>query len=224
MIVGKHINRYYLKYGWLLVLGLAALITVDYLQLEVPRIYQLIINGVSTGQVELDGVMHTFDLNILLDHICMPMVGIILAVVFGRFAWRACFFGTAIRVETDLRDRMFDNARRLSREYYQVNKVGSLMSLFTNDLDTVQECFGWGIMMLCDALFIGVLAVVKMWRMDPLLTIFSLIPMFFLLASATLLGKYMMEKWDIRQEAFSKLSDFSQESYSGIAVIKAFGK
>ena len=224
MIVGKHINRYYLKYGWLLVLGLAALITVDYLQLEVPRIYQLIINGVSTGQVELDGVMHTFDLNILLDHICMPMVGIILAVVFGRFAWRACFFGTAIRVETDLRDRMFDNARRLSREYYQVNKVGSLMSLFTNDLDTVQECFGWGIMMLCDALFIGVLAVVKMWRMDPLLTIFSLIPMFFLLASATLLGKYMMEKWDIRQEAFSKLSDFSQESYSGIAVIKAFVK
>jgi len=224
VIVGKHINRYYLKYGWLLVLGLAALITVDYLQLEVPRIYQLIINGVSTGQVELDGVMHTFDLNILLDHICMPMVGIILAVVFGRFAWRACFFGTAIRVETDLRDRMFDNARRLSREYYQVNKVGSLMSLFTNDLDTVQECFGWGIMMLCDALFIGVLAVVKMWRMDPLLTIFSLIPMFFLLASATLLGKYMMEKWDIRQEAFSKLSDFSQESYSGIAVIKAFVK
>ena len=224
MIVGKHINRYYLKYGWLLVLGLAALITVDYLQLEVPRIYQLIINGVSTGQVELDGVMHTFDLNILLDHICMPMVGIILTVVFGRFAWRACFFGTAIRVETDLRDRMFDNARRLSREYYQVNKVGSLMSLFTNDLDTVQECFGWGIMMLCDALFIGVLAVVKMWRMDPLLTIFSLIPMFFLLASATLLGKYMMEKWDIRQEAFSKLSDFSQESYSGIAVIKAFVK
>ena len=224
MIVGKHINRYYLKYGWLLVLGLAALITVDYLQLEVPRIYQLIINGVSTGQVELDGVMRTFDLNILLDHICMPMVGIILAVVFGRFAWRACFFGTAIRVETDLRDRMFDNARRLSREYYQVNKVGSLMSLFTNDLDTVQECFGWGIMMLCDALFIGVLAVVKMWRMDPLLTIFSLIPMFFLLASATLLGKYMMEKWDIRQEAFSKLSDFSQESYSGIAVIKAFVK
>jgi len=224
VIVGKHINRYYLKYGWLLVLGLAALITVDYLQLEVPRIYQLIINGVSTGQVELDGVMHTFDLNILLDHICMPMVGIILAVVFGRFAWRACFFGTAIRVETDLRDRMFDNARRLSREYYQVNKVGSLMSLFTNDLDTVQECFGWGIMMLCDALFIGVLAVVKMWRMDPLLTIFSLIPMLFLLASATLLGKYMMEKWDIRQEAFSKLSDFSQESYSGIAVIKAFVK
>ncbi len=224
MIFGKHINRYYLKYGYMLLLGLAALIVVDCLQLEIPNLYQMVVNGVSYGQVELDGAVYAFDLDFLLDKICMPMVGIILCVVFGRFLWRAFFFGAAIRVETDLRDRMFDNARHLSREYYQVNKVGSLMSLFTNDLDTVQECYGWGIMMFCDALFMGVLAVSKMWRMDPLLTTLSLIPMVFLLASATLVGRYMMKKWDIRQEAFSQLSDFSQESYSGIAVIKAFVK
>ena len=224
MIFGKHINRYYLKYGWLLLIGLVSLVWVDYLQLEVPEFYQMVINGVSSGAVEVDGVLHTFDLDFLLDRVCMPMVGVILAVVFGRFLWRACFFGAAIRVETDLRDRMFDNARHLSREYYQVNKVGSLMSLFTNDLDTVQECYGWGIMMFCDAVLMGVLAVRKMWRMDPLLTGFSLIPMAFLLASATVVGRYMMKKWDIRQEAFSRLSDFSQENYSGIAVIKAFVK
>ena len=224
MIFGRHINRYYLKFGWLLLLGLVSLIWVDYLQLEIPRFYQMVVNGVSSGFVEVDGVTHSFDLNFLLDQICMPMVGVILAVVFGRFLWRACFFGAAIRVETDLRNRMFDNARNLSREYYQVNKVGSLMSLFTNDLDTVQECYGWGIMMFCDAVFMGVMAVGKMWRMDPLLTGLSLIPMGFLLASATVVGRYMMKKWDIRQEAFSKLSDFSQENYSGIAVIKAFVK
>ena len=224
MIFGKHINRYYLKYGWLLVLGLVSLVWVDYLQLEVPEFYQMVINGVSSGFAEVDGVVYPFDMDFLLDRVCMPMVGVILAVVFGRFLWRACFFGAAIRVETDLRDRMFDNARHLSREYYQVNKVGSLMSLFTNDLDTVQECYGWGIMMFCDAVLMGVLAVRKMWRMDPLLTGFSLIPMAFLLASATVVGRYMMKKWDIRQEAFSRLSDFSQENYSGIAVIKAFVK
>lgn len=98
------------------------------------------------------------------------------------------------------------------------------MSLFTNDLDTVQECFGWGIMMFLDTLLMGVLAIVKMWRMDSVLTLLSLIPMAFLLASATVVGRYMMMKWDVRQEAFSKLSDFSQESFSGIAVIKAFVK
>ena len=224
MIFGKHINRYYLKYGYMLILGLAALTMVDFLQLSIPNLYQMVINGVSQGYVYEDGVRYVFDMDFLLDHICMPMVEIILCVVVGRFLWRVLFFGAAIRVETDLRNRMFDNCKNLSREYYQVNKVGNLMSLFTNDLDTVQECYGWGIMMFCDAVLMGVLAVSKMWRMDPVMTILSLIPMGFLLASATVVGRYMMKKWDIRQQAFSNLSDFSQESYSGIAVIKAFVK
>ena len=98
------------------------------------------------------------------------------------------------------------------------------MSLFTNDLDTVQECYGWGIMMFFDALLMGALSVWRMWGMDPLLTCLSLIPMALLLACATVVGRYMMKKWDIRQEAFSNLSDFAQESFSGIAVIKAFVK
>ena len=224
MIFGKHINRYYLKYAHMLLLGLAALILVDTLQLEIPELYQMVINGTSLGYVTVDGVQAAFDMDFLLDRICLPMVGIILCMVLGRFLWRVCFFGAAIRVETDLRNRMFDNAKNLSREYYQVNKVGNLMSLFTNDLDTVQECYGWGIMMFCDALFLAVLAVRKMWLLDPVLTVFSLIPMGFLLASATVVGKYMMKKWDYRQECFSQLSDFAQESYSGIAVIKAFVK
>ena len=224
MIFGKHINRYYIKYGLWLLAGLAALVVVDVFQLIIPNMYQMIVNGLSTGMVELDGVMVPFDFDFLLDEICMPMVGIIICMVIGRFLWRVCFFGAAIKVETDLRDRMFDNARYLSREYYQVNKVGNLMSLFTNDLDTVQECFGWGVMMFCDALMMGALAVSKMWRMDHMLTVLSMIPMAFLLASSTIVGSRLMKKWDIRQEAFSRLSDFAQESFSGIAVIKAFVK
>ena len=224
MIFGKHINRYYLKYAHMLLLGLAALVTVDYLQLKIPELYQMLINGMNQGFVMADGTRVAFDMAFLLDRICMPMVWVILAMVFGRFAWRVFFFGAAIRVEADLRDRMFDNCRNLSCEYYQTNKVGSLMSLFTNDLDTVQDCYGWGFMMFCDALLLGVLAVVKMWNMDPLLTVFSMVPMVFLLAASTVVGRYMMEKWDYRQECFSQLSDFAQESFSGIAVIKAFVK
>ena len=224
MIFGKHINRYYWKYGWLLLLGLASLMTVDYLQLVIPHLYQMIINGMNQGFVTVDGVQTVFDMDFLLSRICMPMVGVILAMAFGRFLWRIMFFGAAIRVETDLRNAMFDNAKNLSREYYQVNKVGSLMSLFTNDLDTVQECFGWGIMMLFDALMLGVLAVIKMWKMSWVLALLSMIPMALLMGVSTVVGRYMMKKWDIRQAAFSKLSDFSQESFSGIAVIKAFVK
>ena len=224
MLFGKHINRYYRKYAPALILGLLTLLMVDYLQLFIPELYQMVVNGIDKGVVVIDGVSHSFDMVFLLEKICMPMVGVILCMVAGRFLWRVCFFGSAIRVEKHLRDKMFDHAKDLSRQYYQLNKVGDLMSLFTNDLDTVQECFGWGIMMFCDALILGVLAVIKMWRMDMLLTALAMIPMALLLGSATVVGKHMTKKWDIRQEAFSRMSDFSQESFSGIAVIKAFVK
>lgn len=224
MIFGRHINRYYFKYAAWLILGLISLVTVDYMQLEIPKLYRMVINGMNSGSIAVDGVRLAFDMDFLLDRICMPMVGIILAIVFGRFLWRVCFFGAAVRLETDLRDRMFGHIKELSQEYYQVNKVGNLMSLFTNDLDTVQECFGWGVMMFFDTLLMGTLAVGNMWRMDRMLTLLSMIPMALLLAAATVIGRQMMIKWDIRQEAFSRLSDFSQESFSGIAVIKAFVK
>ena len=224
MIFGKNINRYYLKFAPMLLLGLAALVMVDYLQLVIPNLYQMLINGVNNGMVEVDGQMLPFDMNFLLDRLCMPMVGVILAMVVGRFLWRVCFFGVGIRVEKDLRDRMFGHCKDLSRQYYQVNKVGNMMSLFTNDLETVQERFSHGILMLFDALLLGILAIVKMFRMDVMLSSLSMVPMLFLMAAASIIGKRMMKKWEVRQEAFSKLSDFSQESFSGIAVVKAFVK
>ena len=224
MIFGKHINKYYLKYAYMLILGLLALITVDYMQLIIPNLYQMVINGMNQGFVMVDGVRAEFNMDFLLDKICMPMVGVILCMVVGRFLWRVALFGAAIKVEADLRDRMFDHCKDLSREYYQVNKVGNMMSLFTNDLDTVQECFGWGFMMFFDAVFLGLLAILNMLKMNPILTLLSLIPMGFLLASATIIGRRLEKKWDRRQEAYSKLSDFSQESFSGIAVVKAFVK
>ena len=224
MIFGKHINRYYVRYAPWLILGLLALVTVNSVQLVIPKLYRMLINGMNSGMVELEGVAVPFTMDVLLDNICMPMVGVILAMVICRFLWRVCFFGTGIRVEGQLRNRMFDHARKLSREYYQVNKVGDLMSLFTNDLDAVQESFGWGVMMFFDALLLGLLSMVEMWKMDRVLTALALIPMVCLMASSVVLGNHLSKKWDIRQEAFSKLSDFSQESFSGIAVIKAFVK
>lgn len=224
MIFGKHINRYYFKYAFWLLLGLAALMVVDYAQLMVPALYRLVVNGMNTGLAEIDGATQAFDMDFLLDNVCLPLVIIIVLMVFGRFLWRICLFGAAIKVETDVRNAMFDHAKDLSRQYYQVHKVGDLMSLFTNDLDTIQECFGSGFLMFFDAFFLGALSIIKMWRMNWGMTVLSLIPMMLLLAVSSVIGKYMMRKWEIRQQAFSGLSDFSQESFSGIAVIKAFVK
>lgn len=224
MIFGKHINRYYIKYGGILLLGIAALILVDYFQLLLPELYRIVVNGMNGGLVEIDGREVAFTMDVLLDEVCLTTVYIIVVMVVGRFLWRVCFFGAAIRVETDLRNRMFDHCKNLSRDYFQVNKVGNLMSLFTNDLDTIQECFGDGVLMFCDALFLGLLAFYKMWSMDRLLTGFALFPLALLLVIGTIVGKSMTRKWEIRQQAFSDLSDFSQENFSGIAVVKAFVK
>lgn len=224
MLFGKHINKYYLRYAGALLLGVFALVVIDYLQLIVPNLYQLVVNGLNDGEVLFEGQTVPFDMDFLLDEICLPMVFIIVFIALGRFVWRVCFFGSGIKVETDLRRRMFDRSKELSQQYYQVNKVGDLMSLYTNDLETVQDCFSWGIMMFCDALFLCLLALTKMARMDLTLTLLSLIPMAILLISGIITSKYMTIKWERRQEAFSKLSDFSQESFAGISVIKAFVK
>ena len=222
LLFGKHVNRYYLRYGWALLLGVASLVLVDFFQLKMPELYRLTVNGLNEGAVVIDGAVRPFSMDVLLNQICMPMIQVLVAMAIGRFLWRVCFFGTAVAVETDLRGRMFDRCKDLSRPFYEREKVGNLMSLFTNDLETVQDCFGGGILTLADAVLLGSLSLFKMARMSLSLTLFSMLPMILLFFMGWLVGKSMRQKWQIRQEAFSDLSDFSQESFSGIAVIKAF--
>ena len=226
MIFGKHINRYYLKYSPLIILGLLALFFVDTFQLMIPKLYGLIINGINsdTGTVLVDGVEHTFDMNFLLDEICLPMIIIIFVMVFCRFLWRICLFGAGIFLESDLRSRMFDHAKDLSQQYYQTNKVGNLMSYFTNDLQTIHSCFANGLIMFFDALIMCSLAIYKMITLHPILTLFSLVPIIIFLCCSLVIKKYMAIKWRKRQEAFSNLSDHAQETFAGIAVIKAYVK
>ena len=120
MIFGKHINKYYLRYSPMLLLGVLALLLVDYMQLVIPELYRMIINGIENGHV--DGV--PFNMSFLLDKICLPMIFVIIALVIGRFLWRICFFGAGVKLETAIRSQMFDRSKDLSQQYYQVNKVG----------------------------------------------------------------------------------------------------
>ena len=224
MIFGKHVNRYYLKYSPLILLGLIALFLVDSLHLVIPKLYGMVINGIDNGVVVVDGVERAFDMNFLLDEICLPMIIIILIMVLCRFLWRICLFGAGILMETNLRGRMFDHAKDLSQQYYQTNKVGNLMSYFTNDLQTIHNCFANGLLMFFDALIMCTMAISKMIFMHPILALLSLIQIIIFFCCSLIVKKYMSIKWRHRQEAFSNLSDHAQETFAGIAVIKAFVK
>ena len=87
MILGKHINRYYLRYAHMLILGLIALVAVDYLQLEIPALYRMVLQGIGDGFVTVDNVRYTFDMDFVLDFICLPMVQVIILIIIGIEIW-----------------------------------------------------------------------------------------------------------------------------------------
>ena len=216
MLFGKYINKYYLKFSWVLIIGILALIFVDLAQLRIPEIYSTIIDG-------LNGEGTPLTKEVLLS-LCMNMFVIVSIMVLGRFLWRICFYGSATQVSKGIRRKMFNHAKDLPQEFYSKNKVGGLMSLFTNDLSTIEECFGDGVLFLFDALGLGALALYKMFKLNSSLAVLVIIPLCLLILNGLVIGRYMKKKWKTRQEAFSSLSDFSQESFSGISVIKAFVK
>ncbi len=224
MLFGKYINKYYLKYGPLILIGIIALLAIDYMQLRIPVFYRMIVNGINTGFADAEEATIVFDMPFVLENILIPFLIVIAIILAGRFLWRVCFLGAGMSIEADLRYKMFEHSLTLSREYYHTNKVGNLMSLYTNDIEVIQDSFSFGTLMLTDALFQGTLAIHHMFKMNMSLTFLILIPILIFLVIGIVVGRYMEKKWEIREEAYSSLSDYAQESFSGISVVKAFVK
>lgn len=214
MLFGKQINRYYFRYLPFFILGIIALLAVDYFQLMIPELFGELIDNINENLLTYEGLLTTVK----------TLIVIIVVMFLGRFLWRVTIFGMAVRLETHLRRRMFIKIEQLSQEYFSNHKTGAQMALFTNDLQMIRACFGRGTMMLVDALFLGVLTFYKMFNLQKVLSIVSLIPLLLTGVCGVIIGKYMSLKFKRRQEAFESLSDFTQENFSGIMVVKAFVK
>lgn len=212
MLFGKHINEYYLKYGIVLLTGIVALLLVDYFQLKIPDIVGDIVDGLQFKTLTKDK---------LKDYVLL--LGVVAIVMFfGRFIWRICLFGTGIRVECNLRNKVFKNMQFLSQKFFQENKTGNLMSIYTNDLTLIRQSFGMGTMMLVDAVCLGAMALYKMFSLNALLSIFSLVSLVLVTLCSSLIGKKITKATENNFKAYGALSDFVQEDFSGISVIKAF--
>ena len=159
-----------------------------------------------------------------LKEIILGVMVVAIVMFFGRIMWRLSIFNASQRIEAGLCHKMFLKSERLSQRYYHENKVGTVMAWFTTDLETIEEFFGWGSVMLVDALFLSVLALYKMFSLDWALSCLLLIPLALIVVWGMLVEKFMALKWEQRQNEFDKLYDFSQESFTGIRVIKAFVK
>lgn len=214
MLLGKYINKYYLRYGWLLLIGIVALITVDSIQTLLPEYLGTLVEMIQNSQATIENITP------IIESILLIAAGIFL----GRVTWRLSIFKASKNIEADLRHQMFTKAERLSQSYYHNNKVGSIMAWFTNDLENIEEFMGWGSVMIVDAFFMTVLVSYKMVKMDWALSIICFIPVLLIVVWGAVSEKTMNEKWLLRQESFDKLYDYAQENFSGIRVIKAFVK
>ena len=215
MIFGKYINKYYKKHILLILLGVFAVIAVDYIQTLIPEYLGEVISMISTNP-------NTTTSDILPIVKGMIIIGIIMFI--GRFLWRICLFYFSDSTKLGLRHDMFLKAERLSQTFYHENKVGSIMSRFTNDLDDIEEFIGFGLVMIIDSLFLSILILYKMFKVNIILSLFTLFPIMFIVLWGLLVEKKMAEKWKERQDSFDKVYDFSQEIFTGIRVIKAFVK
>ena len=217
MLFGKHVNKYYFKYFWHFFFGIIALIFVDYVQLLVPEEIGKIINNFDDGKITsiTDPILLNSIITIFLVAICMFV---------GRFVWRRCILKEAINIQADIRNEMFTKTEVLSQRYYKQNKTGAILAYFSNDLETIEEVFGFGVVQVVDGVFLGVMSIIKMSKLNMTLTLISLIPLILLGLSAFVIDKLMEIKYEKRQKAFEDMSDFSQENFTGIRVIKAFVK
>ena len=218
MIFGKYINKYYLKYAIFFIIGVAALVVVDIAQIFEPKYLGTVVDILAEGGPLSDAQKS----DILRAVIATLIIGA--TMMLGRFLWRVTIFHATFKIGSDLRKEMFLKAERLSVRYYHENKVGTVMAWFTNDIETIEDFFGWGTIMLVDALFMSVLVIVQMIMLEPILSAISLIPIALIIAWGALVEKFMSEKWELRQKSFDALYDFSQEIFTGISVIKAFVK
>ena len=205
--------RYIKRYWWRYVLGIAALFLVDQLIAEVPKLSGELTDGLAQSRLNMQGVWG----------IAWRLLGMGALVTLGRFGWRFFLFGAARLVEKDLRSDLFAHLETLSMSYYNEHKTGDLMAHFTNDLGAVRGLMGGTIITTFDATVMLVLVLTNMIRFVSFrLTMIAVIPLIIIIFGDIWFGKTMHKRFLARQEAFSALTDQTQEAISGIRVIKGF--
>lgn len=204
-----YIKRHRLQYA----AGILTLFAVDFANIYIPKLAGMIMDGLESGTMGWDGVKRGLSAIFLL--------GLTLAV--GRFLWRFFLFGAARSIEKELRNGMFEHLEKMSIEYYNEHKTGDLMTRFTSDLNSVRMAIGPAVISAFDASVMTVMVVAQMmYYVDVRLTLLAMIPMLAICFGEIYYGKLMFRRYMARQEAVSMLTDFVQESFSGVRVIKAF--
>lgn len=209
----QFIFQYIKKHRFRYIAGIITLFVVDFANLFIPKLTGTITDGLADHTLDWNGVKQ-----------CLLSIFILgLSLAIGRFLWRFFIFGGARSIEKELRNDMFAHLEKMSVEYYNEHKTGDLMTRFTSDLNAIRMSIGPAIICVFDALVMTFMVIGQMMTyVDVKLTLMAIIPMILICIGEIYYGKIIHARFKSRQESVSNLTDYVQESFSGVRVIKAF--
>ncbi len=217
----QHLNRYFFKYRGRLLLGLFITIIARIFALLAPKfigdsvgVIEKYVNGEITDMAYVESELLK---NILL------IIGTTVLAAFFTFLMRQTFIVVSRYIEFDLKNEIFQQYEKLSLSFYKQNRTGDLMNRISEDVSKVRMYVGPAIMYSTTTITLFIVVVSYMFYKAPLLTLYAIAPLPILSIAVYRLSVAIHKRSTIVQQYLSKLTTFTQESFSGISVIKAYG-
>lgn len=216
----KHLNKYFLKYKYRLIIGVLITIISKIFALFTPRLVGASINVVSDY---LDGNMAKAVFKSELTANVIYIAGA--AVIAGLFTFlmRQTIINVSRYIEYDLKNEIYKHYQVLSLSFYKANRTGDLMNRISEDVGKVRMYVGPALMYTINTITLFAVALIYMLDRSPTLTLYTLLPLPILSVAIYKLSRLINKRSTIVQQSLSALSTYSQETFSGISVIKSYG-
>ena len=217
----KYLNKYFIKYKWRLLVGIFITILSKILALQIPIIIRKSLNSVedfiNNDIIDKSSIENQLFWNLL------TIVGVAVLAGLLTFVMRQMIIVTSRLIEFDLKNEIYEQYQKLPINFYKKNRTGDLMNRISEDVSKVRMYFGPALMYSMNMIFLFVVGFTQMTKIDPTLTMYTLIPFPILSISIFYISKVINQRSTIVQEYLSKLTTYNQEFFSGINVVKSYG-
>ena len=216
----RRLNNYLLKYSGRLVIGLIITIIARLFSLVTPR---LVGDSMTTieNYLSLEIISSSEIREVLLTNILL-IIGASLISGFFTFLMRQTIINVSRYIEFDVKNEIFSHYQSLDQIFYKKNRTGDLMNRISEDVSKVRMYYGPVIMYGTNAVVLFIVIIFYMYSVAPKLTIYSLVPLPILSIFIYRISNLINLKSTKVQESLSDLSSYSQESFSGISILKSF--
>ncbi|WP_299251759.1 ABC transporter ATP-binding protein [uncultured Lacinutrix sp.] len=217
----QHLNKYFFKYKKQLLIGISITIISILFKVYVPKLIGSIIDIVNNQLQHPENSIADFKSELINNILLIIGTAIIAGIL--TFFMRQYIINVSRYIEYDLKNEIYQQYQKLSLNFYKKNKTGDLMNRISEDVGQVRMYAGPAIMYSINTITLFVVALAFMFKEAPTLTLYTIIPLPILSVLIYLISKEIHKRSTVVQEYLSKLSTFTQETFSGISVIKAYG-